>query len=464
MTAEPRWADQDSQTTAFEPVGERLGAQAGTYQGMRWFKCDLQVQTPEDAAHWQDGDLRLGSPRRPGGDVSAIQDKARRFLRRCHELELDVVGITDHNFSNLEDHRDWFLTHLVEKNKAVATELGRQPLWILPGFEVDIGYHVLCLFEPARSVRNLQEVNRTLTQLGLREGDRYQNGTLKRLRRGDEYVSLAELLSCVQDEQGGIVVAAHADQKDGLLFSPKNQDDFQLMGLLAVELTSLGTEKYRDIVRGKNREWGREDSPPAWLMSSDAKSLAVDEQGHPGPNSLGYRHTWIKMSRPSIEALRQAFLDPESRLRPSCMASPAPDPSPIRHAFIRSIRIQGVDFLEDQEIEFSPGLNCLIGGRGSGKSTVLEYLRVMMGKRRDVVEDDSTKERIDRVWNTVDSQKSQIEVRWQNQDGQEDRILQQGGEPTVAGRPIDDPETWFKLLPARFFSQQQISQMTKVDG
>lgn len=24
------------------------------YEGMRWFKCDFQVQTPEDAAHWGD--------------------------------------------------------------------------------------------------------------------------------------------------------------------------------------------------------------------------------------------------------------------------------------------------------------------------------------------------------------------------------------------------------------------------
>jgi hypothetical protein len=35
----------------------------------------------------------------------------------------------------------------------------------------------------------------------------------------------------------------------------------------------------------------------------------------PYANSLGYRHTWLKMSKPSIEALRQAFLDPLSRIQ-----------------------------------------------------------------------------------------------------------------------------------------------------
>lgn len=36
----------------------------GQYQGMRWFKADFQVQTPEDSKHWSDTDLRLGNPRR----------------------------------------------------------------------------------------------------------------------------------------------------------------------------------------------------------------------------------------------------------------------------------------------------------------------------------------------------------------------------------------------------------------
>lgn len=39
-----------------------------------------------------------------------------------------------------------FLTHSVELGKAVARQMNRYPLFILLGFEVDIGYHVLCFF------------------------------------------------------------------------------------------------------------------------------------------------------------------------------------------------------------------------------------------------------------------------------------------------------------------------------
>ena len=58
------------------------------YKGMRWLKCDLQMQTPADARHWI-GDC-LGD-----GHESA---SAKAFADACHQQRLDVVGITNHNF------------------------------------------------------------------------------------------------------------------------------------------------------------------------------------------------------------------------------------------------------------------------------------------------------------------------------------------------------------------------------
>lgn len=263
------------------------------YQGMRWFKTDFQVQTPEDNKHWADDDLRLLSPRHPivngEPDEADIQGKAKCFLRRCHELELEVIGITDHNFSEKTEPRDWFLTHLVEQNKTVARELGRPPLYILPGFEVDIGYHVLCLFDPATKVSHLRRVNMILIKLGLAENQRFRGGIPTALRRGDESISLKTLLDTVQKEHGGIVIAAHADQQDGLLSAPRNIDDYKLPGLLALELTGYPmSEKYRAILEGRNKDWSRVGRQPAYVQSSDAKSLKTDAEGRPLQNALGY--------------------------------------------------------------------------------------------------------------------------------------------------------------------------------
>ena len=74
------------------------------------------------------------------------------------------------------------------------------------------------------------------------------------------------------------------------------------------------------------------------------------------------------MSRVSVDGLRQAFLDPESRVR---LGS---DPVPEKHFELAAIAWQG-GFLDGQAIRFNENLNVLIGGRGAGKSTALESIR-----------------------------------------------------------------------------------------
>lgn len=437
----------------------------GGYQGMRWFKMDFQVQTPEDNRHWGDDDLRLQNPRRPiqdgEPDERDIQAKAKRFLHRCHELELEAIGITDHNFSEKTEPRDWFLTHLVEQNKTVARELGRAPLFIFPGFEVDLGYHVLCLFEPATKVSHLRRVNMILIKLGLAENQRFRGGMPNALRRGDEPVSLKTLLDVVQKDHGGIVIAAHADQEDGLLAAGRNMDDYKLPGLLAVEVTTYPMPpRYSSILEGKDRNWSRAGRQPAYVQSSDAKSLKVDADGVPLANALGYRHTWVKSSKPSINSLRQAFLDGTSRIR----LQPARPSDQQTHPRIVFLKCRGFRFLADQEIFFSPNLNTLIGGRGTGKSTVLELLRFAFGRDQGGTFSASTKAKFDRVRATF-TENSEVQVGWESIPGQVDVISlkPQDGHALLQGE-AHDLEVFLRQLPVQFYSQQQLSELTDVDG
>ena len=77
---------------------------------------------------------------------------------------------------------------------------------------------------------------------------------------------------------------------------------------------------------------------------------------------------WIKMSSVSLEGLRQAFLEPGSRIR---LAS---DPVPEEHTELVGISWEG-GFLDGQALHFNENLNVLVGGRGTGKSTVIESIR-----------------------------------------------------------------------------------------
>lgn len=450
------------------------------YEGMRWFKCDFQVQTPEDGAHWGDGDSRLGEPRRPirepapdangvvgpaRPDEQRLQEVARAYLRRCHEVGLEFIGVTDHNFSQKTDPRDWFLTHLVEQNRSVARELGRAPLYILPGFEVDIGYHVLCLFEPATKTSHVWRVNRLLCKLGLDENERFRQGRPMPLRRNGANVSLKELIELVQEQHNGIVIAAHSDQNDGLLHDPRHMEDYKNQKLLALEVTSSPpTKRVLDIVEGRDRAWARSDCHPACVMSSDAKSLKQDEHGAPVANSLGYRYTWLKMSKPSIEALRQAFLDPLSRIQ---LLGERPSDA-LKHPRITTVVVTGAKFLDDQEVHFSESFNCVIGGRGSGKSSLLEYLRFALGHDEGAAEANEEDRGLKRKRKQLRESlplEAEVRVTFEVGNGVRDTLVYRPGRADgpqrwLEGREVADLQTVLRQLQLQFFSQGELSQMT----
>jgi len=80
---------------------------------------------------------------------------------------------------------------------------------------------------------------------------------------------------------------------------------------------------------------------------------------------------FIKMSELSVEGLRQAFLDPKSRIRLN-----ADDPSKPHTEFIAMAWEGG--FLDGSHLHFNGNLNVLVGGRGTGKSTIIESLRYVL--------------------------------------------------------------------------------------
>jgi ABC-type cobalamin/Fe3+-siderophores transport system ATPase subunit len=397
-----------------------------------------------------------------------LQEVAKIYLRRCHEIGLELIGVTDHNFSQKPDPRDWLLTHLVEQNRSVAKELGRAPLYIFPGFEVDIGYHVLCLFEPAKKASHVWRVNKLLCKLGLDESERFRQSRPMPLRRNNANVSLKELLELVQDQHNGIVIAAHSDQNDGLLNDPRNIEDYRNKKLLALEVTANPpAQKVLDIVEGRDRAWARQDCHPAYVMSSDAKSLRTDSEGEPIANSLGYRHTWLKMSNPSIESLRQAFLDPLSRVQ---LLGNRPSDALV-HPRITEVSIRGAKFLDDQDVNFSEGLNCVIGGRGSGKSSLLEYLRFALGVDQSTKPDQSSSlsRKREQLKDSLSSSDAEVRVSFQAEGGVADTLVYRPSEPPetqriIEGRDVADIRTVLRQLRLQFFSQGELSRMTDGEG
>ena len=424
------------------------------YKGMRWLKCDLHMHTNADGRHWTSNQMI------PGQEA----DAAKAFADACYMAKLDVVGITDHNFLSKD-----FIPYLQSAFDDIEREFSHK-ITLFPGFEFEAagvgrGVHILCLFEPNS---DLALVDSVLTECGIAYPRLNGSGQL-----GKSDKNLKDVLQIVQTKRGGIVIMPHAMSNDGIFDNNSisewlQQDQFTNSDLLAVEVPkpiSQMNENWKKLFRsGDDCQPGwKRIRPIATLMSSDNKKfIHTDENQKPTSNSIGFRYSWIKMSEPSIESLRQAFLDHESRIiLPDDVSTDTHPAERTRQAKIQSVSIKNVAFLADQEVHFSPYMNCVIGGRGSGKSTILEYLRIILGKDKTKDLDNGTKERIKRVRDTLTAAGSELEVCWKSADGVEDRIVWQNGNPTVQNRELPDPETFFNNLPIRFYSQQQLNRITE---
>ncbi len=129
------------------------------------------------------------------------------------------------------------------------------------------------------------------------------------------------------------------------------------------------------------------------------------------------RTTHIKMTQMGLKGLQEALRFPDTRIRfPDNLPTP---PSPR----ILGIRIVGgaSSFFDNVTIALAENLNCVIGVRGSGKSTVVEALRYTFGYNRTLKELGSLQQTIRDLQN-ANLTDTIIRVAYRTMSG-DDRIL-----------------------------------------
>ena len=126
------------------------------------------------------------------------------------------------------------------------------------------------------------------------------------------------------------------------------------------------------IVENKNPDYCRD-----YPVGEELAIAVVNARDIVKPNDLDDPSAtcWIKMSEISVEGLRQAFLDPGSRIRLNPQEGELETQD---HAELVAITWEG-GFLDGAAVHFNPNLNVLLGGRGAGKSTVIESVRYVLG-------------------------------------------------------------------------------------
>lgn len=96
---------------------------------------------------------------------------------------------------------------------------------------------------------------------------------------------------------------------------------------------------------------------------------------------LGSHATWVKWAVPTAEAIRQACLAQESRI---AHVDPA-----LPNIWISRVVVSQSKFMGRVDVALNPQYTALIGGRGTGKSTLLDYLRwALCDQPADATDDD----------------------------------------------------------------------------
>ena len=327
------------------------------YPGSRWWKFDFHAHTPASSDSWW---------ARNGEELSPED-----WLLRYMNAEVDCVAVTDHNIGEWVDKLKRAYMRMKERSDADPVSQNFRELTLFPGVEISVqgGLHLLAILDPNAGTSDID------TLLGHVEYDGTKGNSDGVTRKGAAAV-VDEVLKF-----GAIPIPAHIDGPKGLLEMtdtdpPTLKHDANTIGqfldergILAMEVVDR-TQPKPDIYRGRDLSW-------AEVLGSDCHSLK-------GGHCPGSRYTWVKMAKPSLEGLRLALLDGNDiSLRRSDDHGEF-EPFRVPSTFITRIDVEGTRFMGNgapETLEFTPFYNALIGGRGTGKSTVVQALR--LAYRRD---------------------------------------------------------------------------------
>lgn len=382
-------------------------------RGARWLRCDLHVHTPFDGEKKFGADIRGAIEAFKKEKPQRLAEIAERFVTACREAAggagIDLVALTDHN--SIDGYR--YLRSQFETLAQQAKDQGLAMPAILPGVEFSVGgerpIHFLVVFA---SSTDPDDIERAISHV-FGASDRFdpRTGTPRATGQSvDDF--LDRLYEFCRPPSGDrnlefVVLPAHADGRQGI--------SREVVGAAAVSDVTVATSLW-DEMKGHlrqrvitRRDWhGFEARQPFdklphafkellwrwaaarrgedWDSLTDKQKARYREQKHwalvecSDPHTyeaIGSRFTWLKMEVPDVEGIRLALLDPESRLRRM-----ADGPPGRTYPRVERIRIKHTDFFEDAEIPINPCLTTLIGGRGTGKSTVIEYLRYALDRAR----------------------------------------------------------------------------------
>jgi len=319
-------------------------------KGAHFFKCDFQVHTPRDR-RWVGQEAVTEQER---------QEYAKEFIRACRSKYLNAVAITDHHdltfFKYIKEAAN---SELDDSNNPIPRE---RKIVVFPGMELTLGVpcQAIIIFDADFPI-DLLPTAYTVLSINSTDAAQSRHAQPVRLERIKKLSELYEELNGRDYLKNKFIILPNVNEcgNDTILrsgFHPTYKDMPCVGGYLDGSITQLGDGNTR-ILNGKDSNYGPKKL--GIFQTSDNRRRDF--------NCLGQPSTWVKWAIPTAEALRQACLAKESRISQDTPSLPA--------IFITSIDVSNSKFMGQIYLDLSQQYNAIIGGRGTGKSTILEYLR-----------------------------------------------------------------------------------------
>lgn len=332
-----------------------MAFEKGMHPGATWRKSDFEIHSPRDRG-W------IGEPYLPGGDLQAEDARAQwadQFVSACVEKGLLAIAITDH-------HDYTFVEYVQDAINRLDDEKIRP--WLFPAIEVtcDDSSQCLVIFDVGIDAEILSRLYGGLLN-DQKKPNPKEPTVLQTNSCGHDLLRFMNLLSADILLGRHSIILPHAGDQNSHKSVIRNEFHarFRKMpcdGVFASRSINDLKPSTRDKIWGKVPEWGQRRR--GILVTGDNRNASFQQ--------LGSHDCWIRLGEPTIESIRHALLADEARI----VYLPPRSPSQRIVAVTISSTLTGDGF----SLTFNDGFTALIGGRGSGKSAILEYVRFGLGR------------------------------------------------------------------------------------
>ncbi|OMD62997.1 hypothetical protein BSK62_22070 [Paenibacillus odorifer] len=329
-------------------------------KGSEWRKWDLHTHTPLDV-EWID--------RVTLDNEDDKKNFAQEYIEFAIQQGLSVIAITDHNFC---DTLDQLLIPYIQE------EARKNNIKILPGFEITAnegsGVHFLVIFSEKTELSIIKSV---VDQLFPPGAQKLSANVVPHSTK-----SIDEIKEIV-DSSGleNVIIFAHADRDKGALhtqtISGQYRIDLWKKPYINISQLSKSTNEYQNnfyssVINGTDPNFSRDMT---YIIASDCRSID-DAQTVAGRTFLGEKFVWIKAD-PTLDGLKQTIYEPE-RVR---IQASNPEEDFNKPYFSKILIKDKTSIFPGKSVKFNttelilnPNLVTIIGGRGTGKSLILDAL------------------------------------------------------------------------------------------